>query len=261
MRIYLISLEQDQQRRIELAERFPQNYPKMLWIKAINGKKLPAKDYFYCAQQYFNIHKKLITPSEVGCTLSHIKALETFLESDDEYCLILEDDVIGCDKDITYIMSLVTNNKINDFVLCGGQDGLNFLKYIMAKKNIDNLYFLPIFSMKFLFRTCSYIVNKKTARYIIKKQKKKLEIADAWYEIFKKSNISLSYLNLLNHPEDLSNSHIENERSRFYMVEKNFFKRIYKQGLFWKIYNRLRNDIYRWILILKGYKQIHKDKP
>ena len=115
--------------------------------------------------------------------------------------------------------------------------------------------------MKFLFRTCSYIVNKKTARYIIKKQKKKLEIADAWYEIFEKSNISLSYLNLLNHPEDLSNSHIENERADFYMNEKNFFKRIYKQGVFWKIYNRIRNDISRWVLILKGYKQIHKDKP
>lgn len=261
MKIYLISLEQDIQRRTELAQRFPKTYPNMQWVQAVNGKELTAKEYFFYTQQYFSTHRKIITPSEVGCTLSHIKALEFFLETEDEYCLILEDDVIGNDKDITYINSLVKNSKINDFVLCGGQDGLNFWKYIMAKKNIDNLYFLPIFSMKFLFRTCSYIVNKKTARYIIKKQKKKLEIADAWYEIFEKSNISLSYLNLLNHPEDLSNSHIENERADFYMNEKNFFKRIYKQGVFWKIYNRIRNDISRWVLILKGYKQIHKDKP
>lgn len=260
MRIYLISLEQDQQRRIELAERFPQNYPKMQWIKAVNGKELSAKEYFFYVSKFFESHKKMITPSEVGCTLSHIKALEEFLKTEEEYCLILEDDVIGCDKDITHINSLVMSNKINDFVLCGGQNGLNFWKYIMAKKNTDNLYFLPIFSMRFLFRTCSYIVNKKTARYIIKKQKKNLEIADAWYEIFKNSNISLSYLNLFNHPEDLSNSHIENERADFYMNEKNFFKRIYKQGIFWKIYNRIKNDFSKWVLILKGYKQIHKDK-
>lgn len=169
--------------------------------------------------------------------------------------------MIGSDKAIAYINDLVQQNKMNEFVLCGGQDGLNFWKYIMAKKNIDGLYFIPIFSIKFLFRTCSYLVNKNTARYILKKQQQNFEVADAWHEIFKNSNISFAYLNLFNHPEDLSNSHIENERAIFYMDENNFFKRIYKQGIFWKIYNRIRNDLSKWVLILKGYKQIHKDKP
>src|SRR5690606_22765699 len=92
MKIYLISLEKDIQRRIDLEKKFLKSYQSMHWIKAINGKELSAKDYFYYTQQYFNAHKKLITPSEVGCTLSHIQTLEVFLETDEEYCLILEDD-------------------------------------------------------------------------------------------------------------------------------------------------------------------------
>lgn len=78
MKIYLISLEQDIQRRTELAKRFPKTYPNMQWIQAVNGKDLSAKEYFSYAQQYFNIHQKIITPSEVGCTLSHIQALEAW---------------------------------------------------------------------------------------------------------------------------------------------------------------------------------------
>ena len=170
MKTYLISLEQDTQRRNELARRFPQTYPKMQWIKAVNGKELSSKEYFSYAQQYFHNHQKIITPSEVGCTLSHIKALETFLKTKDQYCLILEDDIIGSDEDIEYILGLIEKNKLNDFVLCGGQDGLNYWKYIMAKKNYDDLYVLPIFSIKLLFRTCSYIVIRITARYILQKQ-------------------------------------------------------------------------------------------
>lgn len=112
MIIYLISLEQDIQRRSELAQRFPENYPKMHWIKAINSNGFSAKDYFSYATQYFHSHKKMITPSEVGCTLSHIKALEIFLKTDEEYALILEDDIIGEDESIKIIKSIILKNRI-----------------------------------------------------------------------------------------------------------------------------------------------------
>lgn len=259
MRIYLISLEQDTQRRNELAQRFPLTYPKMQWVQAVNGKELTAKEYFSYAQQYFNTHKKIITPSEVGCTLSHIKALETFLETDDEYCLILEDDVIGDDKDLNFIIGLVYKNGINGVLALRSQKGFGYEKYIMAKHHND-FYRLPSFSVRFIYGTCAYIVNRYSARIILESHRINFEIADIWSNIINK-NIDFYYLDLFIHPEDLTTSHIESERAIFYTKEKNFFKRIYKQGLFWKIYNRLRNDIYRWILILKGYKQIHKDKP
>jgi len=48
-----------------------------------------------------------MTPGEVGCALSHMKAYENLIHSGEEYALILEDDVIGNDKDIEKIQELI----------------------------------------------------------------------------------------------------------------------------------------------------------
>lgn len=259
MKTYFISLEQDTQRRTELAQRFTQNYPEMQWIKAINGKELSAKEYFSYVQQFFNIYKKIITPSEVGCTLSHMKALEKFLETEDGFCLILEDDVIGKDLDIELIKRNVVQSDLNGLLLLMDQRFYNYDKYILGKLT-PYFYQLPRFSIKFVLGTCSYALDRETARYMLQIYKNNIDYADAWYKIYYKSKIPFYYSAILKHPSELNDSRIENERSKIYMNEKNFFKRIYKQGVFWKIYNRIRNDIWRWILILKGYKQIHKGK-
>jgi len=260
MKIYLISLEQDIKRRKALAQRFPQNYPKMQWIKAINGKELSAKEYFSYVQQFFNIHKKIITPSEVGCTLSHIKALEAFLGTEEEYYLILEDDVIGGDEDIEKIYKLILENNLDGVLLLRDQNKFGFEKYIIGKEH-KSYYKLPFFSTRFVYGTCAYIVNRKSAQLILNYHQQSFDIADIWSNIVKEKFLDFYYFPILIHPEDCTHSHIENERAIFYINEKNLFKRIYKQGIFLKIYNRIRNDIYRWILMLKGYKQIHKDKP
>lgn len=259
MIIYLISLEDDLKRRSELARRFPETYPKMNWIKAINGKELLAKDYFYYASQYFNNHKKIITPSEVGCTLSHVKALKSFLKTDEEYALVLEDDIVGDDKSIEFIKNIIIKNKLNGVILCGGQIPLNVEKYKLCKHIKESLFIIPEFSKKFFFGTCCYVINRKTAEIIIAYQLRRITKADCWGDILK-NHVNLYYIDILKHPCNIGDSHIEKERSEFYIFEPSFLKRIYKQGILWKISNRIRNDIYRWILILKGYRQIHKDK-
>ncbi|MEG0431500.1 MAG: glycosyltransferase family 25 protein [Anaerovoracaceae bacterium] len=260
MKIYLISLEKDTERRAELAQCFPQNYPKMQWVKAINGKELSAKEYFSYAQQFFNSHQKMITPSEVGCTLSHIRALEEFLETEEECCLILEDDVIGGDESIEKIDKFISENNLDGVVLLRDQNKFGFEKYIIGKEH-KCYYKLPFFSTRFVYGTCAYIVNRKSAQLILNYHQQNFDIADIWSNIVKETFLKFYYFPVLIHPEDCTHSHIENERAVFYMDENSFFKRIYKQGAFWKIYNRIRNDTYRCLLMLKGYKQIHKDKP
>ena len=259
MKTYLISLEQDIQRREELAQRYPQTYPKMQWIKAVNGKDLSAKDYFGYAQQYFKNNKKMITPSEVGCTLSHIKALEEFLKTEEEYCLILEDDVLGTDEDFIKTNKIILENDLDGILLLRNQNKFGFEKYIIGKR-YKTYYELPYFSTRFVYGTCAYVVNRHAARLMLNYHKNNFGIVDIWSNIVKGTFLNFYYYPVLIHPEDYTHSHIENERIIFYVNEKNFFKRIYEQGIFLKIYNRIRNDICRWMLILKGYKQIHKDE-
>jgi glycosyl transferase family 25 len=257
MEIYLISLEQDKQRRSELAQRFPDTYPKMQWVKAVNGKELSAKDYFSYAQQYFTSHQKMITPSEVGCTLSHLQALSFFLKTDKEYCLMLEDDVIGNDNDLNIISELINNGFSNGLILLRDQNKFGFEKYILGKK-YKNYYKLSKFSIRFVFGACAYIVDRTSAQNIFEHHQHNFEIADIWSKIINKSSINFYYSPILTHPENLSSSNIENERKLFYEI--NFWKRIIQQGIFWKIFNRIRNDVSRWMLLLQRYEQIHGDK-
>ena len=68
--IYLVSLEQDFVRRKKLKERFPETYNCFQYIEAVDGRVLPAKEYFDRTKNYFLKHKEIMTPSELGCTLS-----------------------------------------------------------------------------------------------------------------------------------------------------------------------------------------------
>ncbi|WP_436862243.1 glycosyltransferase family 25 protein [Acinetobacter haemolyticus] len=256
MNIYLISMKEDVLRRSELERRFPIMYKEMYRIDAINGKSLSAKEYFFYAQKYLKSNKKMITPSELGCTLSHIKALQNFLTTDEDYCLILEDDVIGCDQDIILLENLVNTLPENSLMLCGGQEGLSFDKYILGKNIGNNIFSIPRFSTKFLSRTCCYIVDKRTAKKILISHDDNLKVADHWHDIFKNNNINFLFFNLFKHPVDLKNSHIECEREYFY--ENNFWKRVLQQGFFLKVFNRLRNDVFLIFLAFMGYKKVKK---
>lgn len=257
MKIYLISLEQDKLRREVLRENFPQMYPEMQWIKAVNGKELSAKEYFFYSQQYFNEHQKIITPSEVGCTLSHLVALEEFLQTDEKYALILEDDVIGSDDKIRALENITKFLGSNVLLLCGGQEGLIVEKYILGKLLFKNIYFIPKFSYKFLARTCCYIIDRDAAKKIITSHASNFQIADHWDKILKNNNINFLFTEIIKHPYE-NNSSIEDERSQFYI--ENFWRRICREGVFFKVFNRFRNDFFLIMLLIMGYKKIKKRK-
>lgn len=264
MRIYLVSLQQDYERRALLKDRFPQYYKSFIHIQATYGKEILASDYFNYCSKYFEKHKRLLTPGEVGCTLSHIDALKAFLDTSDDYALIFEDDVIGSDTDITKTLKILSEEKkFNGLFLLGGQEGLHYEKYILGKKinqtNISQqIYEIPKFSSKFLFRTCCYIVSRKFAEHILDFHKENFNVADAWFEILNNTEFSFYYCNIFKHPLDLAGSHIEKERSK--PSEPNFFKRVIKQGVFWKIKNRLTNDFHRIQLIFLGCEKVFKDR-
>ncbi|MFA7418026.1 MAG: glycosyltransferase family 25 protein, partial [Acholeplasma sp.] len=98
--IYLISLPQDVERRAVLKDQFPRYYDQFIHIQAVDGRKLPAQEYFTKTLPFLKKYNRPMTPAEVGCALSHIKALEAFLETDATHALVLEDDIIGSDENI-----------------------------------------------------------------------------------------------------------------------------------------------------------------
>ena len=63
-------------------------------ISAVDGSKLSRqqKDQYDEALAYKNFGRSL-SGGEIGCYLSHVNAIDLFLQTDLEYCLVLEDDI------------------------------------------------------------------------------------------------------------------------------------------------------------------------
>lgn len=256
MNIYLVSLEQDHKRRALLKDRFPRYYGSFIPVVSIDGRNIKAHEYFNLIKNEYKLRKKIKTPGEIGCSLSHINALEKFLETQDDYALILEDDVLGSDAEIDKIIEFTEKNKFNGIFHCGGQQGVYLSKYVFGKKykNYDDVYTVPSFSINFVLRTCCYAVNRDMAAHIIQKHKMNITIADEWFTLFQGFDGVFIFSNILGHPNDYNVSHIQIEREN--INEKKFWKRNLSQGILRKIFNRIRNDFYKLIFMLLGYKKI-----
>lgn len=249
--IYFISLEKDIKKRENLAKLFKKYFIHMKWIKAINGKELSTIDFYTKQTNYYKKNRQLISPSEIGCLMSHIKTLEAFLSTSKKYALIFEDDIIGTDADIEKILVALQYFDEDCFIYCGGMDGRNSSKYIFGKRQIaKNIFVLPDFSKKHLWRTCSYLVDKKSAKKILDLYNTYSMVADSWGELIDKKTATFA-TNIFHHPSDLVDSNIENERS---------LKITYNTISFKKVKNKIINIIFSLYFTAVGYVKIFDTK-
>lgn len=184
----------------------------MQHIEAVDGRVLPAKQYYECTQAYFSRRHFFMSPSELGCTLSHIKALEAFVSSGQPYGLILEDDIIGGDEDINKIQDIAARLEPNSVLLCGGQEGIGSRRYQYGKLVTEWVFQVAPASYRAMLRACCYVVTQHSAKAILSFQRRHLELADEWWLLLSESDVRLYYSNILQHPLLLNESHLEPER-------------------------------------------------
>lgn len=90
---YIINLDRAQERWEKSAKEFEQLGFEVIRVPAVDSRDLTPPYPNSAAWRYFFCSGRPITPQKVACFTSHLKALKTFLETDDEYALICEDDV------------------------------------------------------------------------------------------------------------------------------------------------------------------------
>lgn len=253
MNIYLISLSSDTKRREILEKKFPKYYKNFILIDAVDGRQLSAKEFFQQTTQFVLEHRRMMSPSELGCSLSHIKAMKDFLATNDNSALIIEDDIIGDDMDIDRIIQIATDIKDSSLVICGGQEGLNNEALLYGKKTtIKNLFELSTFSHNYIMRTSSYLITRGSAQAILDYQAKHLGLADNWDKFFINTSVKIYFSKILAHPIDLGNSHIETDRKIFREKQKSILQKLLSKKVFFYIFRKLN------ILLVKlqGYKRI-----
>lgn len=209
--IYVISLASEDLRRRSLKYQFLDYYGRFIFVDAIDfrGKKISDLNNFY--KKCSHNERNPLTPTEVACSLSHVKTLKLFLETTHERCVILEDDVMGCDTDISLVLKTMQTTNRGLFVL-GGQEGMKNSRHLCGYKGRSGVYKIPRLARLFLYRTCCYSVDRYWAQKIIDEQSNGLSRADDWSYLTKLRD-DVFYLKILKHPTNLSNSSIQVERN------------------------------------------------
>ncbi|WP_062271135.1 glycosyltransferase family 25 protein [Endozoicomonas arenosclerae] len=253
--IFLVSLQSDTSRREKLEKEFPESYPQFKLISAVDGRLVSSKEYYDSVIKYYINEGRLLSPSELGCTLSHIKALKEFLKTDKKFALILEDDVQGDDEKIKTIIKELSLLDSKSLLICGGQDGLRYRDFLYGKRvsNAEH-YKLSKFSYEYTLRTCCYAVTRESAETILKSHENYIREADSWRHFFEKSPIEIYFTNKLAHPIDLAGSHIESDRALFKSLP--LWKKILELKVFIRIYRTVKRHLISNILRLSKFNKL-----
>lgn len=166
--IYIINLDRSQDRLTKMSSQC--NNLNCNRISAIDGSKLNRRKY------YNILKKKNMSNNTLACFLSHIKSLEEFMKTYEDYVIILEDDVKLDEHIIKKLQKIkkeieYSNNGVDLLFLggtrvCGKKFSESLMKPIQTNPNCNA-------------GTFAYLVSKRGAKIILDKFKK-----DGIYKMF-----------------------------------------------------------------------------
>lgn len=194
------------------------------------------KDHYYDSEY---------SESEISCAYSHQAILKQFLQSNDEICWVLEDDVEPVADEYQNKISLVekflNQHTSPAVVFLGGMRDVNSFKYFVSEKHeFKSLLLHKSFnSDEYLFRTCCYALNRSAAREIILRNSPVSMPADKWSFFNAAKNIDYYIVNrdIFVHPPIVSGSTVDHTRVRhngplrYLMVMKRIVRYLYLKSI------------------------------
>ena len=133
-------------------------------IDAVVGKDLELPNRNFNERRFNILTGKHKSYGEIGCYLSHIKALKVFLKSSSNYALILEDDVNLPNHLLKLVDEAITHSKYWDLLrLSSSRDG-QYIKITDLSYNSELAY-----NTRVLKNTGAYVINRKAAQACVDK--------------------------------------------------------------------------------------------
>jgi glycosyl transferase family 25 len=153
-----LNLDEAEERWKFTRQNFANQGIELQRVSAVKGKDLQFPIPEHDSKAYRRFHGKKTIPAEVGCYLSHIKAMKLFLDSEESHALICEDDVKPADHLEEILASAMNFGEHWDILRLSG--------FRNAKpQSIGSLkhgYSLCI-NLSYLAGTGAYILNRQAA--------------------------------------------------------------------------------------------------
>lgn len=161
--IYVINLDRDAERMASIRANLEALGLPFERLPAVMGKDVPEWEKLVDLPAYA-WRNRLDTPraGEVGCYLSHLKAMETFLRTEAPWCVILEDDVEVLPACAGVLRSLAEKDDWDLVKLFNFHSGMPVTKRVLAGGHR---------LVAHLTRTTSsaaYVVNRRAAATLLK---------------------------------------------------------------------------------------------
>jgi len=161
--IYVINLDRDTERLASIHAnliRLGLSYER---LPAVMGKDVPDWEKLVDLPAY-EWRNRLDMPraGEVGCYLSHLKAMETFLKTDTPWCVILEDDVEVLPACVEVLRSLEEKDDWDFVKLYNNHSGMPVVKRTLSVGHRLVAHLTRT--------TCSaaYVINRRAAETLLK---------------------------------------------------------------------------------------------
>ena len=135
-------------------------------VEAVNGKKLSEekKDSLFDRKRFMWQYAREPLDGEIGCTLSHRECYRRLLESDNEYALILEDDVrFMYPDDVEFVLKKAVGMLLSckNSIITLTHHHIYFSKRLWSMKNYS---FYRIWTA---YGTCAYLINRRAAKKLL----------------------------------------------------------------------------------------------
>ena len=91
--VYYINMDKSKDRNEWMIEQLSKNVERYYRVSGVNGYEIQNKEHdIVDGIEFYNDFKELTIP-EIGCTLSHLKAIQTAYENGENIAIIMEDNV------------------------------------------------------------------------------------------------------------------------------------------------------------------------
>lgn len=161
---YIINLKHATERWEAIRKNLQERGIPHTRVDGVCGANLPDKLDEFNERKFNVFHGKAMNKSEIGCYLSHMQVFRTFLESDNEYALVLEDDVTLPENMTSLLETALPYQTFWDMIrLTSVKQG----KYVPFAPLSDG--YSLCYNLRQLKSTGAYLINRRAARCCLDK--------------------------------------------------------------------------------------------
>ena len=182
----------------------------MHFIEAVDGRVLTEKqrDEAFDMKSCIRRFGKKLNPGEIGCTLSHYKCYREFLKTNEDFVLILEDDI-----SLVGNINPIFSKEVHDFM---STEKPRILLLSGDYWYWNNKKITRVFSA---VGSYAYLINRAAISLILQNTAKPFNVADDW-DLFKTFGVKLYAIhpyiidaNIADIPSDINQAYWGNKKS------------------------------------------------